>query len=384
MTRASISRRELARYAAALAVAGCGGRDATAHAANPPARSSRWYDDAIVIDGCGSIGRFDPDAKPGAAVTSLDLSDAVESGVTAFNLTVDDVTNDEHAYDHTRDAIADTFRDIAVNSGSLTVIRNMADLRATKASKKVGFILGFQGATSLGPNLERFDEMHRDGVRVMQLTYNIRNLLGDGCLEAANSGLSTVGRKAVERMNAAGVLIDLSHCGQRTTAEAIELSKRPVAITHTACAALADRPRNKRDEEMRRCAEKGGVVGIYFMPFLRMSGQPTGDDVIAHLEHAISVCGEDHVSIGTDGTISPIEITPAFVASHHKFVVERQQQGIAAPGESADVYNLCPDLNTTRRFQVLGEKLLARGHSEARVKKIVGGNFARVFGEVCG
>jgi membrane dipeptidase len=108
------------------------------------------------------------------------------------------------------------------------------------------------------------------------------------------------------------------------------------------------------------------------------------DDVIAHLEHAISVCGEDHVSVGTDGTISAIELTPAFIASHHKFVAERQKQGIAAPGESADVYNFCPDLNTPRRFKTLGEKLLSRGHSEARVKKILGGNFARVFGEVCG
>ena len=113
------------------------------------------------------------------------------------------------------------------------------------------------------------------------------------------------------------------------------------------------------------------------MPFLRMSGQPVADDVVAHVEHAINVCGEDHVAIGTDGTISAIELTPAFVASHHRFVEERRKQGIAAPGESADVYNLCPDLNTPRRFQTLGEKLLARRHPEARVQKVLGGNFAR-------
>ena len=110
----------------------------------------------------------------------------------------------------------------------------------------------------------------------MQITYNMRNLLGDGCMEPGNAGLSALGRKAVEKMNEKGILIDLSHCGQRTTAEVIELSKRPVAITHTGCAKLADRPRNKRDEEMKRCADKGGIVGIYCMPFLRMQGQPTG------------------------------------------------------------------------------------------------------------
>ncbi len=359
-------------------------RNPTARAAATPARASRWYDEALVIDQCGGIGRFNPDAKSGSTYTALDLADAAQSGVTAYNVTVDDITNDEHAYERTKSTIADTYKDIAINARSLALVRSLADLRAAKEARKAGFILGFQGATALGPDLQHLDEFYALGVRIMELTYNIRNLLGDGCLEPANAGLSTMGRRAVERMNAAGVLIDLSHCGQRTTAEAIELSKRPVAITHTACAALVDVPRNKRDEEMRRCAEKGGVVGIYFMPFLRASGQPTSEDVIAHVEHALTVCGEDHVGIGTDGTISPIELTPAFVASHHKFVEERKSQGIAAPGESADVYNFCPDLNTTRRFETLGDKLLARGHSEAQVKKILGGNFARLFGEVCG
>jgi membrane dipeptidase len=386
MLRDLLSRRDFARYAAAFAVAGCGGAGpSTALAATaPPPPARRWYDDAIVIDGCGGIGRFDPDPKPGAGPSALDLADAMQSGVTAFNLTVDDVTNGEHAVANTRSGIADTLRDIATNAGTMALVRNGAELRATKHAKKVGFIFGFQGATALGPSLEHFDEFYALGVRIMQLTYNLRNLLGDGCLEAANAGLSTLGRKALERMNEAGVLIDLSHCGQRTTAEAIELSKRPIAITHTGCAALVDRLRNKRDEEMRRCAEKGGVVGIYFMPFLRSSGQQMADDVIAHVEHAINVCGEDHVGIGTDGTISTIELTPAYVADFHKFVEERQKEGIAAPGESVDIFNLCPDLNTPRRFQTLGEKLLARHHSEARVQKILGGNFARVFGEVCG
>jgi membrane dipeptidase len=387
MPPAICSRRELARLAAAFAFAGCGGETPSARAAaraTPVSPAPRWYDDAIVIDGCGGIGRDDPDRKPGTTYNALDLADATQSGVTAFNVTVDDVTNDEHAYEHTKSTIADTCKDIAINSQYLAIIRSLADLRAAKQAKKVGFILGFQGATALGPDLQHLDGLYLLGVRIMQLTYNIRNLLGDGCLEPSNAGLSNVGRTAVEKMNAAGILIDLSHCGQRTTAEAIELSKKPVAITHTGCAALADRPRNKRDEEMRKCAEKGGIVGIYCMPFLRLSGQPTSDDVVQHIEHALDICGEDHVSVGTDGTISPIAITPAFIAEHRKFVEERRKQGISAPGESVDVYNFCADLNTPRRFETLGDKLLARKHSETRVKKILGGNFARVFGEACG
>jgi membrane dipeptidase len=90
------------------------------------------------------------------------------------------------------------------------------------------------------------------------------------------------------------------------------------------------------------------------------------------------------VSIGTDGTISALELTPEFIAAHHHFVDARIKAGISAPGESPDVYNFCPDLNTTRRFKTLGEKLIARGHPIPRVQKILGGNFARLFGEVCG
>ncbi|HEY2517387.1 MAG TPA: membrane dipeptidase [Polyangiaceae bacterium] len=382
-----VSRRDLLRLASAVTLAGCGTPVPPARAAEPHTpRARSWYDDAVVIDTCGGFGRFDPKSSddPSSLLTALDLTDARQSGVTAYNWTIDDVTNDEHAAEHTFEAIGLMERELAVHADTLLLVRNSADLRTAKATRRSGLILGFQGATALGPTLERLNAFVGLGVRIMQLTYNVRNLLGDGCLESANAGLSAVGRQAVERMNDKGVLIDLSHCGQRTTAEAIELSKRPVAITHTGCAALVDRPRNKRDEEMRKCAEKGGVVGIYCMPFLRMQGQPTSEDVVAHIEHALQVCGEDHVSIGTDGTISPIELTPEFVAMHHKFVADRVKGGIAAPGESPDVYNFCLDLNTPRRFQTLGEKLLARGHKEERIKKILGGNFARLFGEVCG
>ena len=105
--------------------------------------------------------------------------------------------------------------------------------------------------------------------------------------------------------------------------------------------------------------------------------------MIAHVEHALQVGGEDHVSIGTDGTISAIELTADFIESHHQFVeAAAEARGSARRARDANVYNFCPDLNTPRRFQTVGDKLLARGHSEARVKKILGGNFARVFAEV--
>ena len=123
------------------------------------------------------------------------------------------------------------------------------------------------------------------------------------------------------------------------------------------------------------------MVGIYLMPFLRTQGQPMAADLIRHVEHAVDVCGEDHVGIGTDGMVSGVELTPEYVKRHHEDIANRRRLGISAPGEEDDVYTFIPDLNTPRRFETLGGLLLARGHSEKRVAKILGGNFARLFRE---
>ena len=218
----------------------------------------------------------------------------------------------------------------------------------------------------------------------MLFTYNRRNLIGDGCLEPANAGLSLFGRELVGRLNEKRVLIDLSHCGDRTTLESIELSQQPVSITHTGCRAITDLPRNKTDEQLRKLADKGGVVGIYFMPYLRTSGQPMAEDVIRHLEHALQICGEDHVGIGTDGTISPVKVTPEYRKAFAEEMAERRKRGIAAPGERADAFTFVPDLNTPRRFETLAWLLSKRGHSDSQIAKILGGNFERLFREIWG
>jgi membrane dipeptidase len=234
-----------------------------------------------------------------------------------------------------------------------------------------------------GENLDRFDEFHDFGVRIVQLTYNRRNLMGDGCLEPGNAGLSKLGRAMVEKMNERGVLLDLSHCGQRTTREGIEASNRPVAITHSGCLALAaDMPRNKRDEELRLLAERGGVIGIYIMPYLRSTGQVMADDVARHIDYAVKLCGEEHVGIGTDGTVSAVDATPEFKKQFAEQIAERQKRGISAPGERADSFTFAPDLNMPRRFEKIAWLLSQRGYADARIEKILGGNFARLFREV--
>ena len=157
-----------------------------------------------------------------------------------------------------------------------------------------------------------------------------------------------------------------------------------MAITHTGCRALADLPRNVADRELRAMADKGGVVGIYFKQFLRDSGQSHAQDVIRHLEYAVSVCGEDHVGVGTDVPISGIEINDAYLEAHRKFVERREKAGVAAPGESADVPNLIPEYNHPRRLKTLADDMAGRGWPDARIEKILGGNFARLFTAVWG
>jgi membrane dipeptidase len=343
--------------------------------------SGHWarYRDAIVIDSCGSPARNTPDVHP---LDAAELADIHASGVTALNFTVGAVGSYANDYDETVRNIAHWDNEIAAHPDTLFKITRGAQLAEAKRTGRLGIVFGFQDTTMYGENLDRFELFHDFGVRIVQLTYNRRNLMGDGCLEPGNAGLSRLGRDIVARMNERGTLVDLSHCGQRTTREGIEASRRPVAITHSGCAALADMPRNKRDEELRLLADRGGVIGIYVMPYLRTSGQVVADDVIRHIEHALKVCGEDHVGIGTDGTIPAVVVTPEFRKQFADEIAERQKRGISAPGERADSLTFAPDLNEPLRFERIASLLSQRGHPDARIGKILGGNFARLFNEV--
>ena len=342
------------------------------------------YNSAVVIDGLGGPGNANGPRGDRIKLTSNDLADVRASGVTAVNLTVSSVGSYAKDFEETLANIAFYDGEIAAHPEVLLKVKSAADLTTAKQSGRLGVIYGFQDGTPFGESLERLDLFHDLGVKIILFTYNRRNLIGDGCLEPGNAGLSLFGRELVAGLNEKRVLIDLSHCGDRTTLESIELSKQPVAITHTGCRAVTDLPRNKTHEVLRKLADRGGVVGIYFMPYLRTSGQPMAEDVIVHLEHAIKVCGQDHVGIGTDGTISPVNVTPEYRKSYAEEMAERRKRGIAAPGERDDAFTFVPDLNTPRRFETLAQLLSKRGHSDGQIAKILGGNFSRLFAEVWG
>jgi membrane dipeptidase len=344
------------------------------------ARDVNPYRDAVVIEGLGGLGNSTADDGP---LPDALVRDVRDSGITCVHMTILPVgtTAPDAAFAQAVRGIGRAEAEIDRHPEVLCRVRTAGDIAAAKASSRTGLIYGFQDGVAFETDLTRLDEFHRLGIRVIQPTYNRRNLLGDGCLEPANAGLSRAGVEAVERMNALGILVDLSHCGRQTAADAIRHSKRPVAFTHTGCAALNDHPRNRTDAELRAVAEQGGVSGIYFMPFLSEGRQPTAADVIRHLEHMIDVAGEDHVSIGTDGGVSAEVVDQAFKDRFAGFVRERRAAGISAPGETEDGYLFAAELNSPRRLETLADMLLARGHGADRVRKILGSNLQRVLSE---
>jgi membrane dipeptidase len=380
MTTTVLSRRELGRAAVALCTAGAMrayGRDR--------ASLGTWngYSNAVVINAMGGItGGFDHSAPADARLSPSDIRDIKESGLTAVTVTVGSVGNFPRALAATTEQIIYFEQKLSAHADVFVKVLTGADLAIAKKTKRLGVIYGFQDTWPFGSELFRLDTFFHLGLRVLQPTYNLRNLVGDGCLEKANGGLSLLGYQLVERANQLGICLDLSHGGRRTMSDVIRASKRPVAITHTGCAALVDLPRNTTDELLRAVARRGGVVGIYFMPFLRASGQVTSEDVVRHIEHALKICGEDHVGIGTDGGISGIEITPEFRRKFREFFALRREAGVAAPGEDPEAFHFVADLNSPRRLEKLARLLLDRGHSEKRVRKVLGENFQRLFTEV--
>jgi membrane dipeptidase len=375
MSTVSVSRRE---FVAALAAGTVAAAWPAARAADTPLPKWRNYSKLTVIDALGGPGNAN---KPGKALDAADLADVRASGVTAVNLTVSRVGSYARDYEGTIEQIGRWDAEIAAHPDVLMKLNDARDLAVAKRNGRLAIIYGFQDATPFGEDLDRLDTFRGLGVRIVQLTYNRRNLVGDGCLEPGNAGLSQFGRELVERMNATNVLVDLSHCGQRTTDEAIAASKKPVAITHAGCAAVANLPRNKNDATLRALAERGGVVGIYFMPYLRTSGQPMAEDVVAHIEHALDVAGEDHVGIGSDGTISAVELTDEYKKAFADEIAERRKKGVSAPGETTAVYTFVPDLNTPRRLETLATMLAKRGRPERVIDKVLGANFLRLFNE---
>lgn len=333
------------------------------------------YQRSVVLDGLSAPAEFGVDSLP---LKPELLKQCLDSGVSALNWTVSGPT-----YETTMNGIAYAHGLEDSDPAHWRIIRRHGDIAQAKHEGKIALILGFQHPQPVDADLKRLEAFYWLGVRIIQLTYNNRGLLGDGCLEPGNAGLSKLGRSAVEQMNTLGIAVDASHCGKRTTAEAIAASKNPVLITHSGCNAVHKHPRNKDDEELRALADRGGVMGVYLMPYLTASPTiPTKDSVLQHLEHALKVCGADHVGVGSDGNIAAVDDSPEPTKRMATDMAERKRLGIAAPEE--DRFPYVPELNTSRRLLVIAEELRRRAHSDNVIEKVLGRNFQRVLGEIWG
>jgi membrane dipeptidase len=232
-------------------------------------------------------------------------------------------------------------------------IDQAADLPRAKAEGKIGIIMGMQDANHLR-TLDDLDLFHSIGQRLTQLTYNRQNRLGGGCKVNAEAGLTTFGRDVVARMNRIGMAIDISHCGEQTSLDAIDASSKPVLITHSNCLALAPGvSRCKSDRVIAEAAKKGGVIGITGVrSFVRASGPATVDDVLNHFDHAVSVAGIEHVGLGSDTDLD-----------------SRDGIAITALGHQNRVYELT-------------DGLARRGYTDQQIGMILGGNFERALNQI--
>lgn len=279
----------------------------------------------------------------------------------------------------------DTMRRIAafkqwIRDSDETIIQiyGVADIHSAAEARRSGIILGFQNTSGLDGRLSNVQLFHELGVRIIQLTYNYQNDVGGGCYEPRDGGLTEFGRLLIGELNRLGILVDLSHVGELTSREALAASTAPVAITHAAPSALHPHPRNKSDALIRAVAEAGGVIGLTPLSwFLARGEESTLDDYLAAIEHIIDLAGEEHVAIGSDITEGRDEEDMVSSFRHRG-----DGPPVVEPPKGATGFPMPPGMQRVIDLKSLPDAMAARGWSDDRVDRIMGGNWLRLFDEV--
>lgn len=298
-------------------------------------------------------------------------SRVIEGGVNATNVTFA-IEEDWQEATHKIESLLEKID----KSPRMVHVTTADQIEAAKRDGKLAIIVGAQGSTMVGRDLARLKLLHRIGMRCIQLTYTAANLYGDGCGEHRDAGVSFLGRDFIAAVNELNMWLDLSHCGHRTTLEAIELARRPV-ITHANAYALNPSDRNKKDETVKALAAKGSMIAVAMPPrFLRADGRATLADLVDHIDHFSQLIGPQHVGIGFDFTESLVEnkvdlpeaarwrgLRPDIFGTADEFAARRNPDGIATIREAPNVTHA----------------LLARGYSEEQVFDILGQNWMRTF-----
>jgi membrane dipeptidase len=298
-----------------------------------------------------SVWRLHPEA-----FTDADFQRLKDSGITIFHPAVGFTGSDIYTSSFTDITRWNLF--IAARPRQFLRIDGADDLEQVKNSGKIGILIGQQNSAHFR-SVDDVDRFYQMGQRVSQLTYD-PNRIGGGSSHPQDSGLTEYGAAIVERMNQVGMAIDVSHCADRTTLDAIEASRKPVLITHSNCRALVpNSARCKTDEAIRKMAAKGGVMGVTMIrPFVRPQGAATIEDVLDHVERIVRLVGVEHVGLGTD--------------------VDLEGRDGRAPSERSYVYGI----QYARKIFDLTEGLIRRGHGDGEIKLILGGNFQRVLSQI--
>lgn len=250
----------------------------------------------------------------------------------------------------------------------VSIVTSAQGIRAAAEAGQLAVILGFQNASPFEQDYALVEVFHRLGVRIAQLTYNIQNHVGGSCYEPHDSGLTRFGHRIVEEMNRVGMLVDLSHVGERTSLDAVAASSAPVAITHANPRWFADTPRNKSDELIEAVTERGGVVGVCFYPNVIGGKDASLESLCDMVVRLVDQVGIDHVAIGSDAARN---WGPRYV--------EHLRDGRWKPREPAEWPEWPSWFASPQDFPRVFEGLSAAGLGDVALAKIAGENWLRLF-----
>jgi membrane dipeptidase len=313
---------------------------------------------ALVIDAAcplvsaKAIPRYLPALRQGGVTCAFSTVAAIESARQAL------------------DSLAAWYARANELSEVLTLALSASDIESAKREGRLAVVLHFQGGTPLEYDWHLVEAFYRLGVRVIQLTYNERNPLGDGCTERVDGGLSKLGLQVIAEMNRLGMIVDLSHVGYRTSMEAIEACGAPMICSHSNARTLHASPRNVPDDLLRAIGRRDGVVGVCAFPAFLTTGAATIDHVIEQIDYVSRLIGPEHVGLGFDFSE---ETQEDYLYFRYDPAVYPQPPWTYPSGISG--FQETPNIT---------HHLVARGYSDQDILNILGGNFLRVFRRVCG
>ena len=305
--------------------------------------------------------------------TAADFQRFIDSRIDAMNVAVG--TTGPNAYEEVTAFIGHWNGFIAHHSDKFVRIDDAAGIDGAKKAGKVGIIIGLQNSEHFR-TAEDVDRFYQLGQRVSLLTYNARNLIGNGSTERHDEGISDFGIKIVERMNKVGMAVDTAHCGDKTTLDAFEISKAPVLITHSNCRGLnPGHPRCKTDEAIKKMAEKGGVMGITGVRNFVSNKEPTNiETLLDHFDYVSKLVGVEHVGVGSDYDLDGYDAMP----DDYKKWLRGLYKSSYGFRDKMDT----DGFNHPKRMFDLTDGLIRRGYNDNDIGLVLGGNFKRVLDKI--